>query len=270
MVYFFIVYFTYAISKRINIFKYYFFSSIIRVCCCSWVFDCYSYYNKYVSITLITYNWPCHWSSKSNLVISIIPSSCIISYFNPTFDSKFRWLIWYIARFFFFFVDILLLYYYSIVLTVRLSIILCLSSGNIYFSLDIVLSFSSVAVSELLYFDFFWNFCNFVTNEIASCFWCFSYTIIIQFKPQFISNFLSFSRDIYLSLGVSLSYSIITFSEWFCFQLFETFLTLSEILLSIKSPVASAVFWISLFEEVLMHLLHIFVAWSKRFDVQLT
>ena len=156
MVYFSIVYFTYAISKRSNIFKYYFFASFIRVCCCSWVFDCYSCYNKYVSITIITKTWPFNWSSKLNLTISIRPSSRVISPFNPTFDSKFRWLIWYIAIKFFF--DILLLYYQSIVLTVRLSIILCLSSGNIYFSIGIVLSSSSVTVSELLYFEFFETF----------------------------------------------------------------------------------------------------------------
>ena len=36
--------------------------------------------------------------------------------------------------------------------------------------------------------------------------------------------------------------------ELYYWEFFETFLILSEVLLPIKSPVASAVFWISLFE----------------------
>ena len=42
----------------------------------------------------------------------------------------------------------------------------------------------------------------------------------------------------------------VTVSELFCCEFFETFEILSEILLPIKSPVASAVFQITLFEEV--------------------
>ena len=40
-------------------------------------------------------------------------------------------------------------------------------------------------------------------------------------------------------------------SELFCCEVFEDFIILSAIALPIKSPVASAVFWIALFEAVL-------------------
>ena len=53
---------------------------------------------------------------------------------------------------------------------------------------------------------------------------------------------MAFSGDIYFSLGISLSCSFVTVSELFCGKLLETFEILSAILLSIKSPVASAVF----------------------------
>ena len=62
--------------------------------------------------------------------------------------------------------------------------------------------------------------------------------------------FLSFG-DIYLSLSISLSFSFVIVSESFCGELLKTFVILLGILLPIKSPVASAVFWITLFEEVL-------------------
>ena len=61
------------------------------------------------------------------------------------------------------------------------------------------------------------------------------------------NNFSFFYRDIYLSLGISLSnfkfsVSLSTASEFFCGELLETFVILSAILLPIKSQVASAVF----------------------------
>ena len=181
------------------------------------------------------------------MTVSIIPSSCVISYFNPTSDSKFRWLIWYIAIKFFF--DILLLYYYSIVLTVRLSIILCLSSGNIYFSLGIILSFSSVTVSELLYFEFFETFAILLLMKLPVASGVFHVLLLYNLNLSSAVTSCLYSRDIYFSLGISLSYSIVTFSEWFCFEFFENFLTLSAILLPLKSPVASAVFWIVFLEK---------------------
>ena len=58
-----------------------------------------------------------------------------------------------------------------------------------------------------------------------------------------------FPGHIYLSFGISLLAS--SFSECnFLEDLFEAFVILSEILLPIKWPVASEVFWIALFEVV--------------------
>ena len=54
------------------------------------------------------------------------------------------------------------------------------------------------------------------------------------------------SWDIYLSLGISLFSSFVTVSEFI-----KNFVILSSILLPIESPVASAVLWITLPEEVL-------------------
>ena len=54
------------------------------------------------------------------------------------------------------------------------------------------------------------------------------------------------SGDIYLSLGISLSYSFVIVSELFCGELLETFVVLVAILLPIISPVVSAAFWITL------------------------
>ena len=50
------------------------------------------------------------------------------------------------------------------------------------------------------------------------------------------------SGNIYLSLGISLSCSIVIVSNLFCSELLETFAILLAILLPIKSLVASAVF----------------------------
>ena len=66
-----------------------------------------------------------------------------------------------------------------------------------------------------------------------------------------------FSGDVYISLGISLcspifSSSFVTVSELFCGEVFATFVILSAIFLPIKSPVASAVFSITLFEADLI------------------
>ena len=112
-----------------------------------------------------------------------------------------------------FFLDILLLYCYNIVLTVRLSIILCLSSGNIYFSLGIVLSFSSVTVSELLYFEIFETFAILLLMKLPVASGVFHILLLYNLNlSSSVTSFLYF-RDIYFSLGISLSYSIVTFSE---------------------------------------------------------
>ena len=57
-----------------------------------------------------------------------------------------------------------------------------------------------------------------------------------------------FSGDVYISLGSS----FVTVSELFCGEVFATFVILSAIFLPIKSPVASAVFSITLFEADLI------------------
>ena len=70
---------------------------------------------------------------------------------------------------------------------------------------------------------------------------------------------LSFG-DIYLYfgifVGISLSFSFVTFSELFYCESFGTFVILSAILLRIKSPITFAIFGIALFKAVL----NIFVA----------
>ena len=77
--------------------------------------------------------------------------------------------------------------------------------------------------------------------------------------------FCSSSGDIYLPLDISLSFSILTFSKLFCGKVFETFVIPSAILLPIKSPVASAVFWITIFEVVLSASVADCLGWSRRF-----
>ena len=59
------------------------------------------------------------------------------------------------------------------------------------------------------------------------------------------------SRDMYLSLGISLSCLFVTVSELFCCEFFDTLVILLAVLLPIKSPVDSAFFWFFLFELVL-------------------
>ena len=68
---------------------------------------------------------------------------------------------------------------------------------------------------------------------------------------QLFPVFLLETYIIYLSLGTSLSCSFIIVSELFCGELLETFVILLAFLFPIKSPVASSVFWITLFEVVL-------------------
>ena len=44
-----------------------------------------------------------------------------------------------------------------------------------------------------------------------------------------INNFLSSSGDVYLSLGISLSFLFVIVSELFCYKFLETFVILSAI-----------------------------------------
>ena len=63
--------------------------------------------------------------------------------------------------------------------------------------------------------------------------------------------FISYG-DIYLFLGVAISTftSVSSFGNSFVDFFLETLVILSAILLPIKSPVASAIFWIALFDSV--------------------
>ena len=79
-----------------------------------------------------------------------------------------------------------------------------------------------------------------------------------------IISYLSF-RDIYLSLGISLSCSFVTVSELFCCEFFETLAVLLASLLPVNSPVASAVFLMAFFEVVLSASVAHCLAWSISF-----
>ena len=72
-----------------------------------------------------------------------------------------------------------------------------------------------------------------------------------------------FPGDMYLSFGVSDS----SLTSLFCgfLDFLETLVILSAILLPIKSPVASAVFWIALFEAVFIASAVDFFALSRSF-----
>ena len=95
--------------------------------------------------------------------------------------------------------------------------------------------------------------------------------ILISVHQWFIVFF--FFWDIYLSLGISLSFSFVTISELFCCEFLESFVSLpsydlgtaSVILLPIKISVASAVFLIALFEAVLNSSVADCLAWSRGF-----
>ena len=72
------------------------------------------------------------------------------------------------------------------------------------------------------------------------------------------------SRDIYLFLGISVPLS--TASEIFCGYFFETFVILLVILLSINSPITSAVSRIAFLRHFELHLWLIVKHGQKVFD----
>ena len=71
------------------------------------------------------------------------------------------------------------------------------------------------------------------------------------------------SGDTYLSLSISSLF--VTAYELFWGEVFETFVILSAILLPIKLPVASAVFWVVLYKAVLNVSATNCLEWSRRF-----
>ena len=95
-------------------------------------------------------------------------------------------------------------------------------------------------LTNLLFFDI--PLLYFFTNLNSSIIWCFFSGDMYPFFGDFISSFCN-------SLG----------------YLFETLIILSAILLSIKSPVASAVFWIAYFEAVFIPSAANFLALSRSF-----
>ena len=106
------------------------------------------------------------------------------------------------------------------------------------------------------------NFCS----SFDGWFGVLSYNLIIY---RYSINFCLSSRDIYISLSISLSCVFVTVSELFYCEFFETFIILSVILLPIKSPVVSSVFWIIYFEVVLSAPVADCLAWSTSFWLNL-
>ena len=70
---------------------------------------------------------------------------------------------------------------------------------------------------------------------------------------------------LFLGVAISTSSSVSLFCEAFSDFFFETLVILWAILLPIKSPVASAVFWIAPFEAVFIASVLDFLALSRSF-----
>ena len=89
-------------------------------------------------------------------------------------------------------------------------------------------------------------------NDLVFCLIFFDILLLYYYINLKLSTiFCLSSGDIYLSLGISFSGSFITASELFCYEITEIFLVQSAILLSVKSSVGSAIFWIAFSEATL-------------------
>ena len=119
---------------------------------------------------------------------------------------------------------------------------------------------SSQIISIFVFVLFFGDLCLFLVT--CNCLWILLLLLFWKFYDFFNIPLLYFnlsssiiyclsSGDTCFSLGISLSCSFVTVSELFCCEFFESFANLFAVLWPIKSPVASPVFWISCFEEVL-------------------
>ena len=97
-------------------------------------------------------------------------------------------------------------------------------------------------------FIFFWYYIN-----VLICLFEFCYYIINHLRYQSSIFFCLFSSDIYLSLGISLSCSIFSVSV--------------SILFPVKWSVATAAFWVALFEVVLSASLADCLAWSRSHNL---
>ena len=139
--------------------------------------------------------------------------------------------------------DILLLYRY---IHLRLSMIFCLSSGDIYISLGISLSSSFVTVSEFFCCKFSETLVIFLPTKspVVSVFYIslLYYYINLKSPILFCLSFIDMHLSLGISSGIFLSCSFVTFSKLFCCEFSEISLILLAILLLINSPVASAAF----------------------------
>ena len=90
-----------------------------------------------------------------------------------------------------------------------------------------------------------------------------SYSIILISDHQYFLSFFYWRSISFFRYFLSCTYG--TVSELFCYEFFETFDILLAILLPIKWPVASGVFWIVPFEAVLNASVADFLAKSKSF-----
>ena len=99
-------------------------------------------------------------------------------------------------------------------------------------------------------------------------FWFSIFSYYIKFRSSIIC--CPFSRDLYLSFGISLSSSIFSVFKLFCGELLETFVILYTNLLPIKSLVSAAVFWIAFYETVLIASVADSLAWSRSFSLSYT
>ena len=91
---------------------------------------------------------------------------------------------------------------------------------------------------------------------------CFDILLLYYSDLNSAINLLSFSGDTYLSFDISNSFS---FCEYNFLVDFEALVILSAILLPIKSPVASPIFLIALFEAVFTEFVVDFFAISRSF-----
>ena len=134
-------------------------------------------------------------------------------------------------------------------------------------------------LTNWLFFDILLLYCYTNLNSWIIC--CLSWRYVSYFLGDMYLIFLILTLIYTYVLGTNLNSSIIcclsfvdmylsflegsSFCIYFCFVIcsflvnfFETLVILSAILLPIKSPVASAVFWIALFEAVLLHVWKIY------------
>ena len=134
------------------------------------------------------------------------------------------------------FFGIPLLYYY---ISFKSLIIFYLSSGDTYVYI-LFLVFFIILICNCFWMILLWNFWNplilLAISLPVNCFCCFLIFHNYQYY-QIINNFLPFFWRyiyIYISFGISSSFSFVTVSELFCYKFFETFVMLSAILLAMR------------------------------------